>query len=60
MITQATLHRAVRAALEEDAPWGDITSTALLPEEATATADLVAREDGVFSGGDVFGLNPSA
>lgn len=54
MITQATLHRAVRAALEEDAPWGDITSTALLPEEATATADLVAREDGVFSGGDVF------
>ncbi|MBN8205614.1 carboxylating nicotinate-nucleotide diphosphorylase [Microbacterium esteraromaticum] len=54
MITPAVLERTVRAALEEDAPWGDITSTALLPEEATATADLVAREDGVFSGGDVF------
>ncbi|MGF2948581.1 carboxylating nicotinate-nucleotide diphosphorylase [Microbacterium alcoholitolerans] len=54
MITPATLERTVRAALEEDAPWGDITSIALLPEDATATADLVAREDGVLSGGDVF------
>ncbi|MCA1305791.1 carboxylating nicotinate-nucleotide diphosphorylase [Microbacterium esteraromaticum] len=54
MITPAVLERTVRAALEEDAPWGDITSTALLPEEATATADLIAREEGVFSGGDVF------
>ncbi|MBY6060589.1 carboxylating nicotinate-nucleotide diphosphorylase [Microbacterium esteraromaticum] len=54
MITPAVLERTVRAALEEDAPWGDITSTALLPDGAAATADLVAREDGVFSGGDVF------
>lgn len=54
MITSATLERTVRAALEEDAPWGDITSAALLPEDATATADLVAREAGVFSGGAVF------
>ncbi|MFD5215653.1 carboxylating nicotinate-nucleotide diphosphorylase [Microbacterium sp. NPDC058345] len=53
MITLATLHRTVRAALEEDAPWGDLTSTALLPADARATADLVAREPGVFSGGDV-------
>ncbi|MGP6175741.1 carboxylating nicotinate-nucleotide diphosphorylase [Microbacterium sp. A196] len=54
MLTTATLTRVVGAALEEDAPWGDLTSTALLPAEATATADLVAREAGVFSGGDVF------
>ena len=54
MLTTATLHRVVGAALEEDAPWGDLTSTALLPADATATADLVAREDGVFSGGEVF------
>ncbi|WP_417554269.1 carboxylating nicotinate-nucleotide diphosphorylase [Microbacterium sp.] len=53
MITPATLHRTVSAALEEDAPWGDITSTALLPEDAQATADLIAREPGVFSGGEV-------
>ncbi|WP_460799223.1 carboxylating nicotinate-nucleotide diphosphorylase [Microbacterium sp. GXF0217] len=54
MITAATLTRVVSAALEEDAPWGDLTSTALLPADATATADLVAREAGVLSGGDVF------
>lgn len=54
MITAATLTRVVSSALEEDAPWGDLTSTALLPADATATADLVAREAGVFSGGDVF------
>lgn len=54
MLTPATLTRTVQAALEEDAPWGDLTSTALLPAEARATADLVARERGVFSGGEVF------
>lgn len=54
MITPATLTRVVGAALEEDAPWGDLTSAALIPEDATATADLVAREPGVFSGGSVF------
>ncbi|WP_337006314.1 MULTISPECIES: carboxylating nicotinate-nucleotide diphosphorylase [unclassified Microbacterium] len=54
MLTHATLNRVVGAALEEDAPWGDLTSTTLLPADATATADLVAREAGVFSGGEVF------
>lgn len=54
MLTAATLTRIVGAALEEDAPWGDLTSTTLLPADATATADLTAREHGVFSGGDVF------
>ncbi|ALX66636.1 carboxylating nicotinate-nucleotide diphosphorylase [Microbacterium sp. XT11] len=54
MLTPRLITRTVAAALDEDAPWGDLTSTALLPEDATATADLVAREDGVFSGGEVF------
>lgn len=54
MLTPALLTRVVGAALEEDAPWGDLTSTALLPAAATATADLVAREPGVLAGGDVF------
>ncbi|MFF7291948.1 carboxylating nicotinate-nucleotide diphosphorylase [Microbacterium sp. NPDC008134] len=54
MLTAATLTRVVAAALEEDAPWGDLTSDALIPTDATATADLVAREKGVFSGGAVF------
>ncbi|MDQ4213980.1 carboxylating nicotinate-nucleotide diphosphorylase [Microbacterium sp. ASV81] len=54
MLTPALITRVVGAALEEDAPWGDLTSTALLPADATATADLVAREPGVLAGGDVF------
>ena len=54
MLTHAHIDRVVQAALDEDAPWGDLTSEALIPESATATARLVAREGGVFSGGDVF------
>ncbi|MEO6531457.1 MAG: carboxylating nicotinate-nucleotide diphosphorylase [Specibacter sp.] len=44
----------LRAAFVEDAPYGDITSATLLPAEAQATAWLVAREPGIFSGGEVF------
>ena len=54
MLTTATITTVVSAALHEDAPWGDITSELLIPAEAMATAELVAREHGVFSGGAVF------
>ena len=54
MLTRQAIDRVVLAALEEDAPWGDITSEVLIPASATATAYLVAREPGVFSGGEVF------
>jgi nicotinate-nucleotide pyrophosphorylase (carboxylating) len=54
MLTRTTIDRVVGAALEEDAPWGDITSEMLIIPTATARADLVAREAGVFSGGEVF------
>lgn len=54
MLTPSAIDRVVTAALEEDAPWGDITAGTLLPENSDARADLVAREAGVFSGGEVF------
>ncbi|KXC06545.1 carboxylating nicotinate-nucleotide diphosphorylase [Microbacterium hominis] len=54
MLTRRHIDRVVAAALDEDAPWGDLTSRYLIPEDAVATADLVAREPGVFSGGEVF------
>jgi nicotinate-nucleotide pyrophosphorylase (carboxylating) len=54
MLTSQTIDAVVRMALAEDAPWGDVTSEALIPQAATATARLIAREPGVFSGGDVF------
>ncbi|MDR6971034.1 carboxylating nicotinate-nucleotide diphosphorylase [Leifsonia shinshuensis] len=54
MLTRQIIHTVVQAALTEDAPWGDITSQTLIPESATATAHLVAREPGTFAGGEVF------
>jgi nicotinate-nucleotide pyrophosphorylase (carboxylating) len=49
-----TIDDIIRRALEEDAPWGDLTSEVFLPADARATAALVAREPGVFSGANVF------
>lgn len=54
MLSRAHIDRVVAAALDEDAPWGDLTSEYFIDASATATADLVAREAGVFSGGGVF------
>lgn len=53
MLTRQSIERLVTLALEEDAPWGDITTETLIPADATASARLVAREAGVFSGGVV-------
>lgn len=54
MIDRREIDRIVGAALDEDAPWGDLTGETLIPETATATADLVAREPGVLSGAGLF------
>lgn len=43
----------VVAAVEEDLPGEDVTSTATIDPAAEATADLVARADGVVAGLDV-------
>lgn len=53
-LSQQQIETAVRAALLEDAPWGDVTSTTLISADATIQAQLVAREDGVLSGAAVF------
>ena len=49
----ADIDRIVAAALAEDAPWGDVTSQALIPEEAQAEAAVIAREPGIFCGEQV-------
>lgn len=54
MLTPHLIDTVVTAALAEDAPWGDLTADALIPEDATASATLNARESGVFSGSAVF------
>lgn len=53
-LDRQAIERVVRAALEEDAPWGDLTSQSLLPSDAQVQAMLVAREEGVLSGEAVF------
>lgn len=54
MLNDRTIDRIVAAALDEDAPWGDATGTALIPADAAAMALLVAREPGVYSGAAIF------
>jgi nicotinate-nucleotide pyrophosphorylase (carboxylating) len=53
VLTDAAIENVVFAALEEDAPWGDVTSELFVPSTAVATAELNAREPGVLSGGAV-------
>ncbi|MFV0425867.1 MAG: carboxylating nicotinate-nucleotide diphosphorylase [Beutenbergiaceae bacterium] len=50
MLDAATVAEVVQNALTEDAPWGDVTCAALVPDSAVAIADLVGREAGVFAG----------
>ena len=44
------IDRVVALALAEDAPWGDVTSEALVPEQATASGAMVSRSVGVVAG----------
>ena len=48
------IESVVAMALEEDAPFGDVTSQTFVPATTTATAELVAREPGIFAGAEVF------
>jgi nicotinate-nucleotide pyrophosphorylase (carboxylating) len=48
------IEAVVAMALAEDAPFGDVTSQTFIPAAATAVAELVAREAGVFAGAEVF------
>jgi nicotinate-nucleotide pyrophosphorylase (carboxylating) len=56
MLSRHQIERVVDLALEEDAPFGDLTSEAFIPAGALATADLVARESGVLAGAEVFAI----
>lgn len=49
-LTSEEIHRAVRAALEEDVGPGDVTTLATIPEQMQATGELRAREPLVLAG----------
>lgn len=46
--------RLIRMALEEDITSEDVSTNAVMPEYATGTVDLIAKEDGVIAGLDVY------
>lgn len=48
------IERIVRLALDEDVPFGDLTTESFVPVSAHAHMVLTARERGVLSGGQVF------
>ena len=50
MLSSDEIRRAVRAALAEDIGSGDATTLAVVPEETTVTALMVAREPMVLAG----------
>ncbi|MGP5725179.1 carboxylating nicotinate-nucleotide diphosphorylase [Arthrobacter rhombi] len=49
-VPQRVVENIVEAALAEDNPTGDLTGNVLLPADATAIADVIAREPGIASG----------
>lgn len=51
MLTRPIVEAAVRAALAEDAPWGDLTVELAIPADLGTATRIVAREPGVFAGG---------
>lgn len=44
----------IRQALEEDLNHGDVSAAAVVPDHARATVDLIAKQEGVIAGLDVF------
>ena len=51
---QAKMDAAIRAALEEDMPFGDVSTTAVMPEPRPGRVQLIAKQDGVIAGLGVF------
>ncbi len=51
---QARMDAAIRAALEEDMPFGDVSTMSVMPELRYGRVQLVAKQDGVIAGLSVF------
>jgi len=55
-IRRSQLRAIIQRALEEDLPWGDVTSLAFVPAESRATGHVVSRETGTICGLEVAAL----
>lgn len=50
----AKMDVAIRAALEEDMPFGDVSTMAVMPEPRPGRVQLICKQDGVVAGLSVF------
>ena len=50
----AKMDAAIRAALEEDMPFGDVSTMAVMPEPRPGRVQLICKQDGVVAGLSVF------
>ena len=51
---QLQADKLIRMALEEDITSGDVSTNAVMPTKVQGTVDLIAKEDGVIAGMDVY------
>ena len=50
----AKMDAVIRAALEEDMPFGDVSTMAVMPEPRPGRVQLICKQDGVVAGLSVF------
>ncbi len=51
---QLQADKLIRMALEEDITSEDVSTNAVMPTKVQGTVDLIAKEDGVIAGMDVY------
>lgn len=54
MLNYLIIDELIKKAIQEDMPFGDITTNALIPEDSLSTASIIAKEDGIICGIPVF------
>ena len=50
MLNFDQIDKVIRLSLEEDMPFGDITTENIIPEESCSSARFIAKEDGILAG----------
>lgn len=54
MLDKSKVKELIRMGIEEDTGSGDVTSLAIFPKGHRSSAQVIAKADGVFCGGDLF------
>ena len=54
MLNYLIVDKIIKNALEEDIPYGDITTSSIVNKASKAKASLIAKEDGIICGLPVF------